>query len=83
VDRARFVALADECISREEEAKAIKDEIKESLSNFAEQEGLQPKSIKKLYKEYKSFLKDQTEYTVVDREVSQALNDVIYTEQGE
>lgn len=66
-----------EFINREERMKELKDEITAMLDAFASNNNLSKKGIKKGIKEYKEFLKDQAEFTVVDGDadkVFEALN---------
>ena len=57
-----------EFISREDQMKALKDEMTAMLESFASSNNLSKKGIKKGIKEYKEYLKDQAEFTVVDHD---------------
>ncbi len=66
-----------EFISREEQVQELKDEMTAMLDSFASSNNLSKKGIKKGIKEYKEFLKDQAEFSVVDGDadkVFEALN---------
>lgn len=82
MEKQVFVDFASRIISLEKDKKEIATEIKDSIAAFAENNGLDAESVKDSIGAYKKYLKDSEKFCLVDAEVSQILNDVVYKELG-
>lgn len=80
MEKSDFIEFADRIFKLEDDKKEIAEEIKDSIAAFAENNGLDKKSIAKAVKEYKAYLKDKEEFCVIDSEVGNLVNSVIYSD---
>lgn len=78
MEKKDFIDFATEILDKEEAKKAIGQEIKEAKEIFAEKHGWEKKAVNKAMRDYKDWLKDQGEFTQVDREVAEIIDKVCY-----
>jgi len=78
MNRSDFIDFAAEVIGKKNEKSALSAEIKAAKDIFAEKHGMDKKSINDSLKEYETFLKDQSKFTVVDREKAQIIEMVCF-----
>lgn len=79
-----LIDMFERLINQEAEAKAIKDDINESLETYAKNTECNPKSVKDLFRKYKAYKKNPEEFVLVDFEVDALLNKIIpeYQDKG-
>lgn len=60
--------FVSEIIRREEEIKNLRIEMKAAIDAFSHNNQLAPKGVKKAIADYKKYLKDRAEFTVVEHD---------------
>jgi uncharacterized protein (UPF0335 family) len=61
----------------EESKKAIADDIKDGIDAFANNNGVNPKALKRAYRDYKEYQKGKQEFVTLDTEAGALLDSVI------
>lgn len=76
-EREGLVTMFDSLMALEEDAKAIKDEIRDTLETYAGNKEQPAKAIKELYKKYKEWKKNPEDFVLIDFTVDSLLSVLI------